>query len=266
MIGVDFGASYTDVVLFKNSRLKTYTIPSDSFTFQRLETLLKKGHEVAFTGGIAVVEKKNEGIRQLERNMNVLRVPEIEAIGEGARYLTKMNRMLVVNIGTGTPLVLVEGKNVKHVVGTGIGGGTLAGLGKLLLDVPVEEIERLASKGKPTLDLTVGEAAGGSVGIVPPDATASNFAQATKTKRARKEDVAYSLLNLVSESVGTLAAIAAKKEHVNDIVFTGRVVARNKRVRERLQAVMELFGGKMRVPINAEHATAIGALMIGRKA
>ncbi len=269
MIGVDFGSTYTDAVFFKKGKLKAYTVPSRDFSLQFLERLLareKKG--LALTGGIAAVEKKSPGLRKLERQTQVIRFKEIDAIAQGARHLThhRFKKMLVVNVGTGSPLVWVDGSKARHLLGTGIGGGTLAGLGKLLLNADVEALEAMASRGKPALDLTVYDIAGGPVGIVPADATASNFAKAANVfpSTARREDVAYSIINLVSESIGTLAVSTARSVGAKEIVFTGRVVARNRRVRQRLAAVMRLFGKgiRMTVPQNAEYATAIGALKL----
>ncbi len=53
---------------------------------------------------------------------------EFVADGLGARYETKLNRMLVVSLGTGTSIVKCDGDDIKHIGGIGIGGGTLAGL------------------------------------------------------------------------------------------------------------------------------------------
>lgn len=268
MIGVDFGASYTDFVFFHKGKLKAYAMPSERFSMKFLEKLLKREDGVALTGGVAVVKKRNKGLAKLGTRMPVHEVAEIEAIAEGARVLAGKKKMLVVNVGTGTPIVLVDGKKVRHVIGTGIGGGTLAGLGKLLLGKRVEELEDWADEGRPNLDLTVFDVAGGPVGIVPGDATASNFAKAERRNgKLKKEDLAYSLLNLVAEALGVMAVLAARSTGAKEIVFTGRVVARNRRVRQRLEAVMKLFGGDLRltVPKNAEYATAIGALKLAER-
>jgi hypothetical protein len=58
---------------------------------------------------------------------------EFVADGLGARYETKLDRMLVVSLGTGTSIVKCDGDDIKHIGGIGIGGGTLQGLSRLLL-------------------------------------------------------------------------------------------------------------------------------------
>ena len=58
---------------------------------------------------------------------------EFIADGLGAKYESKLDRMIVVSMGTGTSLVKCDGENIKHIGGIGIGGGTLAGLSRIML-------------------------------------------------------------------------------------------------------------------------------------
>ncbi len=262
LIGVDFGSSYTDVAYRRSGRMQFHSFESKAFSFDALQKLVGDGESVAVTGAIAVVEKKNPGILRLGKRARVIKVGEIEAIAAGARHLTGKTRMLVANVGTGTPFVYVNGETARHVAGTGMGGGTLAGLARLLLNTRVEKIEELAVKGTPRLDLTVSDAVGGGVGIVGGDATASNFGKAAGAKNVRSEDVALSAINLVAEAVGTMALLAAKSVGCEkDVVFTGRAVARNRLMKERIGEVMRLFGGRAVFPENAEYCTAIGAML-----
>ena len=62
------------------------------------------------------------------------KVPEFRAIGLGGLYLSGLNEALCVSMGTGTALVhAISGGNMNYLGGTGVGGGTLVGLSKLLL-------------------------------------------------------------------------------------------------------------------------------------
>ncbi|MFH1107042.1 MAG: hypothetical protein V1787_04040 [Candidatus Micrarchaeota archaeon] len=262
MIGIDFGSTYTDVAYYSKGTVRFASFESGSFSLDALEKLAVGDGKVAVTGAVAVVEKRNPGILQLGRRLRLVKIGEIDAIARGARHLTGKGRMLVANVGTGTPFVYVDGSTARHVAGTGIGGGTLSGLARLLVNTRVENMEELARRGTPRLDLTVGEAVGGGVGIVGGDATASNFGKAASAKRVHNEDVALSTINLVAEAVGTMALLAAKGCGCEkDIVFTGRAVARNKLMQEKIGEVMRLFGGKAVFPENAEYCTAMGALL-----
>lgn len=70
---------------------------------------------------------------------------EFVADGLGAKYESKLDRMIVVSMGTGTSLVKCEGDNIRHIGGIGIGGGTLAGLSRIMLKTDdVKQIAHLA--------------------------------------------------------------------------------------------------------------------------
>ena len=60
-------------------------------------------------------------------------VEEFLADGLGAAYESRLNRMIVVSMGTGTSLVSYDKGEIRHIGGIGIGGGTLNGLSRLLL-------------------------------------------------------------------------------------------------------------------------------------
>ncbi|HIH20731.1 TPA: hypothetical protein HA244_05675, partial [Candidatus Micrarchaeota archaeon] len=215
------------------------------------------------TEKIIVVSKSDARVTSLERKYGAKRINEIDAIARGARFLCKWDRMLVVNVGTGTPFVFVNGKKHSHLGGTGIGGGTLEGLAKLLLSSRPETLESIASKSS-TADLSVFEVVGKRIGSIPSDATASNFGKVAR-KKPKKGEIATSLLRLVSESIGIMSVFAAKSCGCKRILFTGRVVAKNKTIRERLKLVMKIFNCEMKVPKDAEYCTAIGAALSAEK-
>ena len=73
---------------------------------------------------------------------------EFIADGLGAKYESKLDRMIVVSMGTGTSLVKCDGENIKHIGGIGIGGGTLAGLSRIMLKTDdIKQITNLAKDG-----------------------------------------------------------------------------------------------------------------------
>lgn len=261
IIGIDIGGSTTDAVLVDSGLRVVSVEANDAFAAAAgalgklvtgLPGSLRDVRRVAVTGvGSAVLADGLLGIP-------VTIVPEITAIGVGGTALAGVDEALVVSMGTGTALVRFVGGVATHVGGTGVGGGTLLGLSKHLLNVSrLETIERLAAAGDAArVDLTVGEIAGGPVGRLPADATASNFGQLRAD--ATVEDKARALINMIAEVIVSLSVAVARGHGLSAIVLTGKLV-RVKPLLERIHELRTLFGVEFIVPEHAEYATAIGA-------
>jgi type II pantothenate kinase len=282
MIGIDFGATYVDVVVIEEGTLKrTYTELEKNYTpgflenILRIEVLWKKQKpnrgNVAITGAGALnyevfaVGKKSSHLEDIKKRLIVREVGEIEAIAEGAKFLTNKSKCVVANVGTGTPFVCINGDQYRHIAGTGIGGGTLNGLSELLLNKPVAELEALASKGTNKLDLVIGDLMEKGIGKLPKAATASNFGKANPSSGQNSGDVAKSLLKMVGETLGVMGALAAKSCKSNEIIFTGRVPEENAAIRKSITKACEMFGIKAIFPENGKYCTAIGAVIAANK-
>ena len=61
------------------------------------------------------------------------KVDEFRAIGRGGLYLSGLDKAIIVSMGTGTAIISARGREARHVIGTGVGGGTLLGLSKKML-------------------------------------------------------------------------------------------------------------------------------------
>jgi type II pantothenate kinase len=261
IIGIDIGGSTTDAVLLNDGVHVVSVEASDPLAaaagalgklVSELQCKLSDITAIAATGG---------GSRRLGDELfgvPVRKVSEITAIGIGGSTLAEKKRALVVSMGTGTAMVRVDGDEIVHVGGTGVGGGTLLGLSKHLLNVSqIETLEQMAARGVlQHIDLTVGDIAGGPVGVLPADATASNFGKLSSDVTA--DDKARALVNMIAEVIVVLSVSAARASNLTDIVLTGKLV----RVRpfvERIQATRMLFERQFVIPPNAEYATAIGA-------
>jgi type II pantothenate kinase len=205
-------------------------------------------------GGSRYIGKKLLGIP-------VRKVDEIKALGLGGMVLAKKKRCFIVSIGTGTAMVMVEdgGKRIKHVCGTGVGGGTLKGLFRLLLNKhDIENLEIMAKKGDlAKINLTVKDIVGKGIGKLSAKATAANFGKIVDD--ITHSDIALGIINLVAEVIGTISTFAARVYGLEkDIVFIGKVT-KNKTLMKRIEEVVRTFDGKCVVPKRAEFATAIGA-------
>ena len=88
------------------------------------------------------------------------KVEEFTAVGAGGLSLSGLDRCVVVSMGTGTAFIWAErGREVRHLCGSGVGGGTLAGLCSRLCGTrQYDQIVKLAASGDVgNVDLTVGD-------------------------------------------------------------------------------------------------------------
>lgn len=112
---------------------------------------------------------------------------EFIADGLGARYETGLDRMIVVSMGTGTSLVQCDHEGIRHIGGIGLGGGTLAGLSRVILKTDdMKQIVSLAMQGEiSNIDLQIGDISPNPLPGLPKHATASLFGKAKSNARAR---------------------------------------------------------------------------------
>ena len=186
-------------------------------------------------------------------------VGEITAIGKGAEYLSKKRNIFVTSIGTGTVFVSVKNGKAKHLGGTGMGGGTFHGLSKLMINRPLDRVEKMARFGRGLMDLTVKDIVGKGIGRIPAKATASNFGRARRS--LGKSEAAHSMLKMVGETIGVMSYFAAKTVgQEKNMLMCGRV-ALNGTVKKTITDTVKLFGGKAKFPKDAEYCAAIGAVL-----
>uniref|UniRef100_A0A673XS96 4'-phosphopantetheine phosphatase n=1 Tax=Salmo trutta TaxID=8032 RepID=A0A673XS96_SALTR len=134
---------------------------------------------------------------------------------------------LLINIGSGVSIFKVESEDTfERVGGSSIGGGTFWGLGALLTKTKrFDELLQLASKGQHTnVDMLVKDIYGGSYGSLglTGDLIASSFGKsATPDKEFSKEDMAKSLLHMISNDIGQLACLYARLHNLTRVYFGG---------------------------------------------
>ncbi|MBO3839749.1 MAG: hypothetical protein QXN75_02160 [Thermoproteota archaeon] len=265
-IGVDVGGSTTKAVALRDKKiLNVSEMPSSDPLATSIGLL---GKLVMMMGcslkDIDVIAMAGGRSRQLPENilgLRVVKVDEITAAGTGGIVLTGLDEALVVSMGTGTALIEVRenGRKIRHVGGTGVGGGTLLGLSKKILGISsISVLIEMAEKGDSRkVDLTVGDIVGGGIGILSPDMTASNLGKVGDT--SGQEDLAAGIVNLVGEVISSVSYLAASKLGLEDkIVLVGRV-ATLPPVLKSIQRVFSSFNAKAIVPELPEYAVAVGA-------
>ena len=266
ILGVDIGGSTTKIVAFEEKQrvldcLQVRAGDQITSLYGAIGHILYKCHltlrdveAFVLTGvGATMVKGDIYGI-------HTYRVKEFEAIGRGALELTGLKETLVVSVGTGTAFVMASEKECRHIGGSGVGGGTLTGLASRLLgETHIDAIVAAAEKGSlRQVDLAICDISNEEIPSLPPHVTAANFGKVEST--ATKEDFALGLLNMVFETVGSLAAFACKNTEIREIVVTGSVAALPM-AQKYLDGVGMLHNVKFIIPEQAIFATAIGAAL-----
>lgn len=186
---------------------------------------------------------------------------EFETSGLGALSLSGEVRSVVVTMGTGTAFLFAErGKPVRHLCGSGMGGGTLAGLCRAMTGTAkFAEIQKLALQGDShRVDLSIKDLTGLSAATLSPDMTASNFGKLSE--EASPADMAAGVVNLVLQVIGTMTVLACQSCQVNTVVLIGSMTALQQ-VPTNFQQFEDIYGIRYRIPEHAAYATAIGAAL-----
>nr|KAF6268181.1 pantothenate kinase 4 (inactive) [Myotis myotis] len=134
---------------------------------------------------------------------------------------------LLVNIGSGVSIVKVETEDrFEWIGGSSIGGGTFWGLGALLTKTQkFDELLHLASRGQhANVDMLVQDVYGGAhqtLGLSG-NLIASSFGKsATTDQEFSPEDMAKSLLHMISNDIGQLACLYARLHGLDRVYFGG---------------------------------------------
>ena len=278
VIGIDVGGSSTKIVGF--------SIKDDGFELIEPQ-IIKANDPVTATYGafgkftdennlkisdISRIMMTGVGASHVKHNLYGLecyRVAEFDSIGCGGLYLSGLTEALVVSMGTGTAMVhACAGGKMKYLGGTGVGGGTLVGLSRLLLNSDsVDHVEKIAEGGSlDNVDLRIKDMmTSKSLDHLEADLTAANFGKLSDI--ATKDDIALGIMNMVFETVGMVSIFAARSVGVKDVVLTGNVT-RLSHCKRKFDEFNHLEIGKglnFIIPERSRFATAIGAAMIGMR-
>ena len=264
-IGIDIGGTTTKLVGYRDGEIiRPVSVVADdpiASAAGALGKFVSEGEEgLSDIACIAVTGVGASRMGETLLGLSTLHVDEFEAIGRGGTFLAEADQAIVISMGTGTAIVVVDGASFAHWGGTGVGGGTLVGLSKLLLGITdVALLSQKARHGRlERVDLTVGDIASGEIPGLSPQVTASNFGKCRDD--ATDEDVALALLNLVYQTVSVTARGAAIANKQNLIIATGRLTALPQAA-EIFGEMATLFGLRFQIPRHAEYATAVGAAL-----
>ena len=266
VIGIDVGISTTKIVGIDDSgtvispiRIKaTDPVTSLYGAFGKYlydnNILLDEVEHVMITGvGAAYV---NTPIYGLPTD----KTEEFIADGLGARYESDLERMIVVSMGTGTSLVQCDEDGIRHIAGIGIGGGTLAGLSRVLLQTDdVKQVSSLAMRGDiSNINLLIGDISPNPLPGLPKNATASLFGNAASN--ASREDIAVGIIYTVLQAIGSATILSSLRSGIREFVLIGNLTLLPQ-CKEVFPSMEKLYKVHFNIPKYSEFCTAIGAAL-----
>lgn len=271
VIGIDVGGSTTKIVGLNEGEIIspmfiTATDPVSSlfgafgkYIYSNNISLSDIEHVMITGVGSAYVEGNIYGLPTTKAD-------EFQSDGLGAHFGSKLDKLIVVSMGTGTTLIQVEGDNIRYLGGLGMGGGTLMGLSSLLLKTTnIDTIQELAERGNvKNVNLQIEDICKNDLEGLPLYATASLFGKVANS-HACDEDIAIGIYYLVIQTIGCAAVLSALNSGIKDIVPIGNL-AQIPQCRIIFKMIEDLYGVRFHIPEYAEFRTAIGAALCYRKA
>lgn len=208
---------------------------------------------------------------------------EFEAWGVGAGELLADargapepgTRFLLVSLGTGTSILLVEDSKATRIGGTALGGGALVGIGGALTGAGFKQLCELAVQGDSgVVDLRVSDIYGPDRIPLAGDLTAASFgklaleyAQGRPVEPDERERAhrAAAVMRLVGENVALICAGLAAASGARHVVYGGSTLRGNPRLVEVLGEVTTLCGLQSCFLPHGGFAGAVGALVLARR-
>lgn len=274
---IDFGISNTDVIVRMDGEFKRWSQPySGDPDAESVAAILKVGGvrlgellRLAVTGG------RHKALPDLLGTTRVVKINEVQAIGRGGQAILGLDGaardlpLMVASAGSGTALVKAQDDSFAHVSGTGVGGGTMLGLARVLVDTldPVELGELAARGDRNGADLSLADVITGPIGSLPADATAVNFGRLGRRSfdgQVSRPDMAAALVNLVAQTIALVTINAAQAYGCEHIVITGHMPDMAY-FREIVGLVGQYYATPMDIPEFPGYATALGALVLGEE-
>jgi len=266
-IGIDIGSTTTKAVSLENGKVvkKIETKAEDAVTSAAGalgKLILENGIRMADIQRIMIT---GVGATKIEGDLFGIpteKVSEITAIGTGGVFLSGKVGIIIANIGTGTAIIEAKADGIIHLGGSGVGGGTILGLGKKLLSLSeFKDIMALAASGSlDPVDLLLKDIMATDLGFLNETSTASNFGKMLDT--AKSSDIALGIINMVYQVIGMIAVFAARSRGINRILITGSG-SHNPLGQKILESITGMHGIVFEYPKDAEYTTAIGAGLYG---
>lgn len=270
VVGIDIGGSTTKIAGFRGDKmLLPVQISADNAVASLFgafgKFLYDNGLELADIGQVNLTGVGSSAINQRIYGLPTYKVDEFSANGVGGGYFAgNKNEFIVVSMGTGTSFVEVRNNVPRHLGGIGIGGGTITGLSKLMLNTnDFNKIRELASAGRVgNIDLRIGDISKNPLPGLDLEITASNFGKASS--RANCEDKAAGIVHMVIETICQTAVLISNGTDIKDFVLIGNLINFPEcwNVCEMIKTMYP--DSNFIIPEDGEYGTAIGTALAAK--
>jgi type II pantothenate kinase len=265
VIGIDVGISTTKIVGIRDGKITapiriTATDPITSLYGAFGKYLHDNGIELKEVEQVMVTGVGSSYINEPVYGLPTGKTDEFIADGLGARFESGLTKAIVVSMGTGTSFVQCCGDDIRHIGGIGIGGGTLQGLARVMLNTrDPKQIHGLAKQGDiHNINLLIGDITTHPLPGLPMDATASLFSKAQYD--APKEDIALGIIVMVLQAIGSAAILSALNTGIKDFVLIGNLTLYPE-CKQVYPLLEKLYDVRFHIPKYSEFCTAIGAAL-----
>lgn len=267
VIGIDVGGSTTKIVGIENGTL--IKSPMNITANDPITSLFGAFGKYLYDNNIALDEVEHvmltgvgaSGVTTPIYGLPTTHVDEFRADGLGARFVSGLQQLIVVSMGTGTTLVRVDGDDIAHIGGISMGGGTLQGLSHLLLkDSHIQDVIEMAQHGDISrINLQIKDISKGDIEGLPMHATASLFGKVMNSN-PNDNDIAKGLICMVLETIGSCAVLSQVNGGFKDYVLIGNLTLLPEC--QIIFPMMEtLYNVRFHIPEHARYCTALGAAL-----
>lgn len=230
VVGIDIGGSTTKIAGFNGEEM---LLPVQITASNAIASLFGAFGKFLYDNDLELIDIDqvnltgvgSSNIKQKIYGLPTYKVDEFSANGVGGGYCAEGKEdFMVVSMGTGTSFVRVQNRIPTHLGGIGIGGGTITGLSKLMLNTDdVDKIQEMASDGNVAhIDLRIGDISNKPLPGLDLEITASNFGKASS--RADCEDKAAGIVHMVIETICQTAVLIANGYNIKDFVLIGNLI------------------------------------------
>ncbi len=267
-VGFDLGASLLKMAVRDETlrvRYASCPIEQETAVFERLAAAGAQLRGAGLTGAGAA-----RAAERLETT-SAVRVAEFDAWAKGARVLLEHQAVgveepyLLLSVGTGTPILRVEGERVRHVGGSPLGGGCALALGAGLAGTTsFDELTALAARGdRRNVDLLLGDLYSSRDTPLPLEATAAHLSKLPRDAsgdEARRADLCDAIWGLVGDNLALLCGAVAGREELSRVVVGGSTVQGNPSLERALARMLRAHGLEAHFLEDGAHTGARGAL------